>query len=122
MKYVILFTFLTLLLTSLINIYMTSASPNVYYVAYWGDDSNPGSRERPWKSLGLVTGRMKSGDTLIIMEGKYILERYDEDILMPPSGRPDAWTVIRGEVGSRSILAGRGDLITAIDLSGRSYV
>jgi len=38
---------------------------------------------------------MKSGDTLIIMGGKYVLEDYNEDILMPPFGRPDAWTVIK---------------------------
>ncbi|MEM0268529.1 MAG: right-handed parallel beta-helix repeat-containing protein [Candidatus Korarchaeum sp.] len=93
-----------------------------YYVAPWGDDSNPGTRERPWKSPGLATRRIGPGDTLMIMGGRYVLERYDDDILTPPSGRPDAWTVVMGEEGNRPVLAGRGNLVTAIDLSGRSYI
>lgn len=32
-----------------------SASLSTYYVAPWGDDSNPGTKERPWKSPGLAT-------------------------------------------------------------------
>lgn len=65
---------------------------------------------------------MKSGDTLIIMEGRYILERYEDGILMPPFGSPDTWTVVMGEKGKRPVLAGRNNLITAIDLSGKSYI
>ncbi|MEM1521093.1 MAG: hypothetical protein QXK42_06095, partial [Candidatus Korarchaeum sp.] len=42
-----------------------------YYVAPWGDDSNPGTRERPWKSPGLATRRIGPGDTLVIMGGRY---------------------------------------------------
>ncbi|MEM2299013.1 MAG: right-handed parallel beta-helix repeat-containing protein [Thermofilaceae archaeon] len=98
------------------------ASPDTYYVAPWGDDSNPGTRDKPWKSPGLSTRKMKPGDTLVILGGRYILEKYDDDILMPPSGSPNAWTVIVGEKGNRPVLAGRGDLIAAIDISGKSYV
>lgn len=113
---------LPLLLVPLISKSLVSASPDVYYVAPWGDDSNPGTREKPWRSLGLATRRMNPGDTLMIVGEKYILEEYDDDVLMPPSGSPNAWTIVIGEEGNRPILAGRGNLITAIDLSGKSYI
>lgn len=109
-----------LLLLLLIPCVQASSSQATYYVAPWGDDSNPGTRERPWRSPGQATRRISPGDTLILLEGKYVLREYDADILMPPSGEPNAWTVIKGE--GRVILAGRDNLITAVDLSGRSYI
>ena len=113
---------LALILTiSLIPLTVAPSLPDTHYVAPWGDDDNPGTRDRPWRSPGLATRRMKPGDTLVLLEGKYVLSEYDADILTPPSGRPGAWTVIRGE-GKRPMLAGRNNLLTAIDLSGRSYV
>ncbi len=101
---------------------MTPSLPNTHYVAPWGDDNNPGTRDRPWKSPGLATRRMKPGDTLVLLEGKYVLSEYDADILTPPSGSPKAWTVIRGEGDKKPVLAGKNNLLTAIDLSGKSYV
>ncbi len=113
---------IALMMVSLVPLVLAAPSPDTYYVAPWGDDNNPGTRDRPWKSPGLATRRMKPGDTLIILEGKYILSEYDADILVPPSGREDAWTVIRGEGSRRPVLAGRNNLLTAIDISGRSYI
>lgn len=94
----------------------------MYYVSPSGNNANPGTRSQPWASPGYGSRQLHSGDTLVILGGRYILSEYDADILMPPSGRPDAWTVIRGESGTRPVLAGRDNLLTAIDLSGRSYV
>lgn len=93
-----------------------------YYVAPRGDNTNPGSREQPWATPGYASRQLRPGDTLIILGGRYVLREYDADILIPPSGRPDAWITIRGEPGNRPILAGRDDLLTAIDLSGAQYV
>ncbi|MCS7114585.1 MAG: hypothetical protein RMJ15_10580 [Nitrososphaerota archaeon] len=31
----------------------------------------------------MATRKMKPGDTLIIMDGRYILEKYDDDMLTP---------------------------------------
>ncbi len=111
-----------ILTVSLASITLTASLPDTYYVAPWGGDNNPGTRDKPWKSPRLATRRMKPGDTLVILEGKYVLSEYDADILMPPSGRADAWTVVRGEGSKRPVLAGRDNLLTAIDLSGKSYV
>ncbi len=100
----------------------TPGGGNTYYVSTSGSDSNPGTREQPWKNPGYASRRLEPGDTLIILGGRYVLEEYDSDIIIPSSGRADAWITIKGEEGNRPILAGRGNLITAIDLSGKSYI
>jgi len=65
---------------------------------------------------------LQPADTLIILGGRYVLSQYDDDIVIPPSGTADAWITIKGEEGSRPVLAGRDDLAFGIDLSGASYV
>lgn len=93
-----------------------------YYVAPNGDNANPGTREQPWASPGYGSRQLRPGDTLVILGGRYTLSEYDADILTPPSGRVSAWITISGEEGNRPILAGRDNLLTAINLSGVQYV
>ncbi len=93
-----------------------------YYVSPAGSNSNPGTREKPWASPGYGSRRLQPGDTLVLLDGTYTLKTYDDDIITPPSGREDAWVTIQGEDGARPVLAGRDNLLTAVDLSGKSYV
>ena len=94
----------------------------VFYVSPSGDNSNPGTLEQPWATPGYGSRQLAPGDTLVILGGTYRLSVYDEDIIIPPSGTPNAWVTIRGEWGNRPVLAGSENLITAIDLSGKSYI
>jgi hypothetical protein len=98
------------------------AAGSVYYVSATGNDSNPGTRDRPWASPALSSRRISAGDTLIILGGRYILSRFDDDILSPPSGTSGSPTVIKGEEGNRPVLAGRNNLFSAMFLGNRSYV
>ncbi len=93
-----------------------------YYVSPAGDDHNPGNRSAPWASPGHASRKLKPGDTLLIMRGRYVLSRFDEDILTPPSGKAGAVVTIRGEEGHRPILVGQNNLLTAINLSGANHV
>jgi hypothetical protein len=94
----------------------------VYYVSPDGDDANAGSLEAPWATPGYGSRQLQPGDTLVILGGRYVLSEYDADILIPPSGTGEAWVTIMGEEGNRPVLAGSNNLVTAIDLSGASYV
>ncbi len=58
-----------------------------YYVAPNGNDKNPGTSSKPWASPAYGSRRMKSGDTLIIRKGHYIISVYDDDIMYPPRAR-----------------------------------
>ena len=98
------------------------ATGRTFYVAPNGDNANPGTRERPWATPGYGSRQLQPGDTLIILGGRYVLSEYDADIITPPSGTANAWITIRGEEGNRPVLAGRDNLITAINLSGVQYV
>jgi len=95
---------------------------NTYYVSAGGNNSNPGSQEKPWASPGYGSRRLKPGDTLVILGGKYVLSQYDDDIITPISGFEDAWITIKGEEGKRPTLAGRNNLLTAVNLAGANYV
>lgn len=92
------------------------------FVSPSGDNSNPGTREAPWATPGYGSRHIQSGDTLVILGGRYSLSVFDADIISPPSGTADAWTTILGEEGNRPVLAGSGNLYSAMVLSGRSYV
>lgn len=99
-----------------------TALSGTYYVSPIGNNANPGTYTQPWATPGYGSRQISSGDTLIVLGGRYILSEYDADILEPPSGTQTAWTVIRGELGNRPVLAGRDNLLAAIILSGKSYV
>lgn len=88
-----------------------------YYVSPQGNNTNTGAKESPWASPGFASRRLKPGDTLVLLTGTYPLSVYDDDILIPPSGAPDNWIVIKGEEGKRPTLAGRDNLAMAMNLS-----
>lgn len=75
----------------------TPSGGAVYYVAPNGNNSNPGTRERPWATPGYGSRQLRPGDTLIILGGRYVLREYDADIITPPSGTATAWITIKGE-------------------------
>ena len=99
-----------------------AAAGEVFYVGPNGSNTNPGTREKPWATPGFASRQLKPGQTLVILGGTYILREYDDDIIVPPSGRPGAWITIRGEKGRRPVLAGRDNLLAAMELRGASYV
>lgn len=95
---------------------------NTYYVSTSGNNSNPGTLQQPWKTPGYGSRQLQPGDTLMILSGTYVLKEYDADIITPPSGTSEAWITIIGDPNNRPILAGRDNLITAINLSGVHFV
>ncbi|MBC7259965.1 MAG: right-handed parallel beta-helix repeat-containing protein [Chloroflexi bacterium] len=99
------------------------AQGRTYYVATTGSDATgDGSLARPWGTPGYGSRQLRPGDTLIILGGRYVLSRFDDDILIPPSGTANAWVTIRGEEGQRPVLAGRDNLFAAVILAGANYV
>lgn len=96
--------------------------PAVYYVSPGGNDTHAGTSQTPWASPGWGSKQIAGGDTLIIMGGTYILSDYWDDMITPPSGSENAPTVIVGESGSRTVLAGRDNLYSAVELSDQSDI
>lgn len=42
-----------------------------YYVATTGNDTNPGTQERPWRRIGKAAGTMVAGDSVLVRGGVY---------------------------------------------------
>jgi len=97
-------------------------SGNTFYVSPSGNDSNSGSKSKPWLTPSFGVSQLLPGDTLIILGGKYILKNYPDDIISPPSGSKNKWIKIRGENGNRPKIVGENDLVSGFDLSNTSYV
>jgi hypothetical protein len=99
-----------------------AASNATYYVSPSGSNSNPGTKEDPWATPGYGSKKLKPGDTLVILGGRYSLKTYWDDMITPPTGADGAWITIKGEAGNRPVLAGRDDLFSAVDISNTSYI
>jgi len=77
-----------------------------YYASPAGSDTDgDGSHERPWQTLSFAAGAMAAGDTLILMDGVY---GGMENLLEPPSGTAEAYTVIRAENDGGAVIDGTG--------------
>jgi len=109
-----------LLLTTIFII--SSAYSKTCYVSPTGLDSNAGTRLYPWASPGYGSRHIAAGDTLLILGGSYAIHQFDDDIIVPPSGNAEQWTSIIGEPGNRPVLKGSDNLLTAMILSGKSYL
>lgn len=48
------------------------AIPTVYYVAPSGNDNNPGTEGRPWRTINHAADEVGSGDTVIVKAGNYV--------------------------------------------------
>ncbi len=94
-----------------------------YYVSTTGSNSNPGTQDSPWATPAYGAKKLKAGDTLIIEAGTYVIAD-SSAVLKPRSGSSVAAITIEGKSskGEKPVLAGRGNVRAAIDLSGTKYV
>lgn len=89
-----------------------SDAPSVFYVSPLGDDSNPGTHERPWLSLARGTRALRPGQTLELLDGAYdgdttgLLQVDCADAAR--HGRPDAPITVRAENERGAVLQGDG--------------
>lgn len=74
-------------------------SGSVYIVSLQGDDRNPGTEERPWRTLAHAVARLKPGDTLLVRGGTYF-----EQVSVNVSGTPEAPITIQSYPGERAVI------------------
>jgi hypothetical protein len=80
------------------------AGAATYYVDGAGAqaaDANPGSQEKPWKTLGRAVQGLKAGDTVILKGGVY-----RETLRLAASGEKDKPITIKAAPGERVIITG----------------
>ncbi len=84
----------------------------IFYAAPDGDDLNPGSRNKPWKTLQHATESLLPGQTLELLDGDYRLETTGllsvDCVGAARRGRPDAPITVRAENERGALLHGDG--------------
>ena len=74
----------------LLIIFLSSLSFAIdYYVSPSGSNSNPGTKEKPWKTIQYGVDSLRPGDRLFIMKGTY-----EENILIHTSGKENGFIII----------------------------
>ena len=53
------------------NTELINDSIKAYYIAPWGNDTNPGTLDLPYKTLGKALSKLSKGDTLYVGPGRY---------------------------------------------------
>lgn len=93
-------SFVFLCLLGLLTACSGSREPGELYVALTGDDSNPGTLEKPFKTLGKAAREALPGDVCFIREGSY------EEVLRPAnSGLPESPITFRSYPGEKVVIS-----------------
>ncbi len=86
----------------------TSLEAATYYVATNGNNTNNGSLQSPWLTIGYATTRMAAGDTVRVQPGTY-----SERVSLSTSGTSNSWI---------NLVADGQAICRGFDLTGVSYV
>jgi len=98
-----------------------SASGAVYYVAPNGNDANPGTEARPWRTIGKAAAMLVAGDTVYIKAGVY-----RERVVPLNSGSVGSDITYAAYPGDAVTIDGTGVDVPEygglFDLTGRDYI
>ncbi len=75
----------------------------VYYVAPTGSDNNPGTEDKPWRTIQKAAETLLPGDTVYIKAGVY-----RERVVPKNSGEPDKYIVYASYPGDTAVIDGEG--------------
>jgi len=85
-----------------------------YRVSLRGDDGNPGTTSRPWRTLRWACARLRAGDVLIVESGDYGVEK---GLRFANNGTREAPIILKAEHPGGVVLKGGG-----FDLTGTHHV
>jgi parallel beta-helix repeat protein len=100
---------------------MLALQGTTYYVATTGNDANPGTITRPWRTIQKAANTLQAGDAVYVRAGTY-----RERVLPQNSGGPGQYITYAAYPGETVTLDGSGIAVPEysglFDLSGRSYI
>jgi hypothetical protein len=91
-----------------------------YYVSPAGSDANPGSSERPWRTVQHALDRLRPGERVLVHAGTYT-----EDIVIDRAGTASAPITVAAYPGERVVLhaaATSGDTYPVRFSSGAAFI
>ncbi len=98
---------------------LRSSTRRAYVVSTNGSDRNPGTKQKPFRSVQNALDRLRPGQRVLVRGG-----RYRENLDLARSGTPKAPITLRNYPGERPVLqpAGGERCNNVLELSGVSYV
>ena len=78
-----------------------AVEPPIYYVSPSGKDSNPGTLEKPWKTIQKAANTLQAGETVYLREGTYPITK---QIRPQNSGSENQWITYAGYPGEKVII------------------
>jgi hypothetical protein len=94
-----------------------TGGPRTLYVAPHGRDTNPGTAEKPWRTLQYAVDRALPGDTILLQPGLY-----DQPTRLTHGGLPGAPIIIRAEKKWQAVLDGNRQAYAMLHLREAPYV
>ncbi|MGE5404984.1 MAG: right-handed parallel beta-helix repeat-containing protein [Candidatus Saccharibacteria bacterium] len=76
---------------------------NTYYVAPYGSDQNPGTKDHPFKTIQKAADIVTAGSTILIRQGTY-----NEIVTLKTSGTQGKYITLRNYPGETATLNGKG--------------
>ena len=107
---------LIFLLVFFINTSIISATD--YYVSTSGSDSNPGTKDKPWKTPSYAATQAKAGDTIYLRDGTW----KDEHVVFANSGTSGNPITLKAYPGETPILDGVDGTDLGIEARGKDYI
>jgi len=93
----------------------------LYFVSPAGNDSNPGTETRPWKTIGKAAESLSAGQTVQVRKG-----RYNERVVVHNSGKPGAYISFEAYSGEEAVIDGAGIEVLKdeglFEINGLSYI
>lgn len=86
-----------------------------YYVSPNGDNSNPGSLDKPWKTIGEANANLKAGDTAYLRGGNY-----DGQTIKPANSGTSGNPIIYKAYGNETPVIRR--VSTGLSLTGKGHI
>jgi hypothetical protein len=84
-----------------------------FFVSKSGSNGNPGTAQRPWRTIQRALDTLRPGQRALVRPGTYV-----EDLDMRRSGRPSAPITVTGQPGHRPVLRSAGGHPLEVSSSG----
>lgn len=88
----------------------------VYYVAPWGNDSNPGTINFPWKTIQHAADMVKAGDTVYIRGGTY-----NEQVYISREGNENGYILFSAYMEEKPVIDGKNVEGTGVVINSKYF-
>ncbi len=92
-------------------------APRTLHVATTGNDANPGSADKPWRTIGHAAASVAPGDTVLVHGGTYT-----ETVRMRVTGDHSRPILFRAAPGEKAVLDGKQQIRVGVQIFRKNHL